>query len=671
MQFLYPSFFLSLGLLAIPVIIHLFNFRRYKKIVFSDIRFLKQLTEQNKKQQTIKKWLILFCRMLAITFLVVAFAQPYLPYNKNIVNYQNRIVSVYIDNSFTMQAVNKDGPLLDQAKTKAKEVAEIYGESDQFQLLTNDFEGRHQRLVNQKDFIQMIAEVVPTPVHRNLSEVYNRQQQLLGTDKGTQKSIYWFSDFQKQMADYQQIKSDSTINIRIVPLNSQLTQNIWIDSVWLKEPFIKTGSATILQILIKNQSETLIENQPLVLKIDGVEKGIQNYSCNARDKIVIGMSVTLNDFNWHQAELSLTDYPLVFDDVFYLALKSQQNIQVLLLNQNTDEKAFEQVYALDPFYKLNTQRFQHINYAIFQQSSLLILNEPDAISSGLRQELNKFMANGGVVLFIPSAAPKDLAGINTFLSEAGGVQLMQLHKQNLKVASIDIQDALFEKVFTKIPEQANLPVLNESWQIHLKGTAQAKPIMLLNNDWPYLIHSRYKKGSLFVTSASFNKISSNLMQHALFVPFLLRMPLLAKTAYPLSYVLGEQTKFNFDNPSNQKLVKLKLTKQEYLLETFTRDGKWEAHLNGQIKTAGVYNLKDQQTEIARIAFNYNRKESFPQTANIGELTKALGATEMERDLSFLKKKINLEENGIPYWRLALFLALAFVLIELLLLRLIK
>ena len=45
MTFLYPSFLFGLFALAIPVIIHLFNFRRTKKIYFSNTLFLKKVKE--------------------------------------------------------------------------------------------------------------------------------------------------------------------------------------------------------------------------------------------------------------------------------------------------------------------------------------------------------------------------------------------------------------------------------------------------------------------------------------------------------------------------------------------------------------------------------------------------------------------------------------------------
>ena len=50
MQFLFPSFLWALGLLAIPIIIHLFYFRRYKEVYFTNVRLLKELVEETKQQ---------------------------------------------------------------------------------------------------------------------------------------------------------------------------------------------------------------------------------------------------------------------------------------------------------------------------------------------------------------------------------------------------------------------------------------------------------------------------------------------------------------------------------------------------------------------------------------------------------------------------------------------
>src|ERR1700747_2626410 len=121
MSFLYPSFLFTFFALSIPIIVHLFNFRRYKKVFFTNVRFLKEVQQESRAKSTLKRLLILFSRLLALSCLVLAFAQPVL-HGENFEKKGMQIKIIYIDNSFSMQAVNKSGSLLEDAKRKAREI---------------------------------------------------------------------------------------------------------------------------------------------------------------------------------------------------------------------------------------------------------------------------------------------------------------------------------------------------------------------------------------------------------------------------------------------------------------------------------------------------------------------------------------------------------------------
>src|SRR6185312_3714430 len=115
MHFLYPAFLFALFSLAIPVLIHLFNFRRYQKIYFSNVQFLKEVQEQQSSRRNLKELLILAARLLALFFLVLAFARPYISGQKNSKAGAQRVVSIFVDNSYSMQTLNREGSLLDEA----------------------------------------------------------------------------------------------------------------------------------------------------------------------------------------------------------------------------------------------------------------------------------------------------------------------------------------------------------------------------------------------------------------------------------------------------------------------------------------------------------------------------------------------------------------------------
>src|SRR6195952_5099707 len=199
MHFIYPAFLFALLTLAIPVIIHLFNFRKFQKVNFSNVQFLKEIQEQQAPRRNLKERLILAARLLALTFLVLAFARPFIP-GKNVANAGKlQAVSIFVDNSYSMQTLNKEGTLLDEAKRRAKEIASAYNVNDRFQLLTQDFEGKHQRLLSRDEFNDAVDAVKISPQSRSLQQVVSRQQSLLVMQPGAVKSIYIISDFQKNM----------------------------------------------------------------------------------------------------------------------------------------------------------------------------------------------------------------------------------------------------------------------------------------------------------------------------------------------------------------------------------------------------------------------------------------------------------------------------------------
>ena len=68
MVFTAPLFLIGLVAVAIPVIVHLFNFRRYRKIYFSNVERLEQLKSETQRQSTLRQLLIMAARILAVAF---------------------------------------------------------------------------------------------------------------------------------------------------------------------------------------------------------------------------------------------------------------------------------------------------------------------------------------------------------------------------------------------------------------------------------------------------------------------------------------------------------------------------------------------------------------------------------------------------------------------------
>jgi len=231
MQFLFPAFLFALAALAIPVIIHLFHFRRFKKVYFTNVRFLREVKEETSTRSRLRNILVLLMRMLAIAFLVLAFAQPFFSRDEA-VDQGQKAISIFVDNSFSMSALSSDLALLDKARQRAREVVDAFSEEDRFQILTMDFEGRHQRLVSKDDAYNLIDEIEVSPSVRTISEILNRQKQVLNQAPNAAGNSYVISDFQQSISDVESYQ-DSTIDLNLVPLRAVQEKNISIDSAWL------------------------------------------------------------------------------------------------------------------------------------------------------------------------------------------------------------------------------------------------------------------------------------------------------------------------------------------------------------------------------------------------------------------------------------------------------
>ena len=155
MNFLYPNILWFLFLLALPIIIHLFHFRRHKTIFFSSLKFMQSLEKEKKSLKKIKNVLILCCRLLAILFLVLAFSQPYTGNLSNSMSGNDTLMFLYIDNSNSMSAKGSTGELLSSAKENAKKIVSKFPPGQKYIVSSNELSGIQEKVLNQKEKLNM------------------------------------------------------------------------------------------------------------------------------------------------------------------------------------------------------------------------------------------------------------------------------------------------------------------------------------------------------------------------------------------------------------------------------------------------------------------------------------------------------------------------------------
>jgi hypothetical protein len=672
MYFLYPAFLFALLSLAIPVVIHLFNFRKYKKVYFSNVQFLKEVQEQQASRRNLKERLILASRLLALLFLVLAFARPYLPGAHNANATRQQVICFFVYNSYSMETLNREGSLLDEAKRRAKEIASAYNINDRFQLLTQDFEGKHQRLLSRDEFNDAVDAVRVSPQSRNLQQVISRQENLLENQTGAVKSVFIISDFQKNKND-KPVKDDSNVTVNLVQLKAGNLPNVAVDSAWLLSAVHRPGESEKLVVRLHNYATEKAEKIPLKILINGEQKALGSFSINARQVQNDTLSFSGLKPGWQRGEIQLQDNPVTFDNQFYFSFNVKQQMPVLLIDGGTANPYLKAVFASDAFFAANRVADGNVDYAALNSYPIVIVSDVKTIATGLAQQLRTYVTKGGTLVVFPSA-DADLANYKSFLLALNSGYPEKLITQDVKVASINKQNAVFKNVFESFPQNPDLPSVKKYYQLSKSGAKQESLMSLATGEtfWEGYSNGR---GNVYVCAVPLNEDFGNLPRHALFVPILFRMALLSGHDQPLFYTLGADQ--NFEVPpvqtTEKQLLKLAKGNQSIIPDVRQQEGSTLLYVSDQLNESGIYSLRKQDSTLATLAFNDNRAESDMSYFSAGDLEKLMPNAKplLTAGNGSLKSVVAESNFGIQLWKLCIILALIFLLAEILLIRFYK
>ena len=675
MRFLSPGFLFALLTIAIPVIIHLFNFRKFRKVYFSNVRFLKNVQIQTSSRQHLKDRLILATRILGISFLVFAFARPYIPVAEQQNAFQQEILSIYIDNSYSMEAVNKEGTLLDEAKRRAREIASAYSLNDKFQLLTNDFGGKYQRLLSLEEFQTAVEEVRISSANRTMDQIISRQKDVFLKEPNSRKTIYLISDFQTNMLSAATIPADSTVKTRLIRLNSNAQPNISVDSVWFNTAIHKPGDSEKLMVRLRNNSDEEAVNIPVKLQINKVQKSIASMTIKPRSTATDTLTFSGLQSGWQEAELEITDFPVVFDDKFFFSFNVQQSLSLLIINGSKENEYLNSVYRSDPFFKVLNVASGNINYSGLSAYPLIILNEVAEISDGLGQQLINYIKNGGNLIVFPDLG-SDQSALKKFLSSAGTDVPVQVLSAENKVSVINLEHPVFKGVFDNVPKQIDLPLVKKFVRYSSQNNTNRQALLEMPGKISFFSEYRLGSGKIYLSAVPLSSETSNFARHSVFVPIMYQTALLSLRNQNLFYKLNREQQIELPKISlnSNQTLKLKNEKFEAIPDLRQNENFSQLYIADQIKQAGNYQLLKSDSLIAVLSFNEAGSESdmsYASDEQIKELFPKQKIEILNTDPGSLTNAVKSINQGTSLWKVCLILALVFFAAEILLIRFYK
>lgn len=679
MSFLYPFFLFALFALAIPVIIHFFNFKRHKTVYFSNVQLLKLIRQDSKKKSQLKQLLILISRLLAIAALVFAFSRPYIPRTNKTPTSAQQLVLVYIDNSFSMKAEGEKGPLLEQAKQTAIEIANSYRIGTQFVIQTSDFLPQHQFPLNKEQFIQQVTEIKESAHSPKLSEVYSRAVQLENeTNKKLEKNIFILSDFQKNTSDFESIKPDSFVLTYLLPFRSSKTNNLLIDSCWFEVPGRKIGQSEKLFVNVSNKSDQAYQNIPVRLTINDSLKAISNISIAGNEKTTVELNYTNNSEGIQLCKIELDDYPVIYDNSWFMSYRVLEKLNALgIYNpQNNGSDYLKTLFADDELITYTEFPENNVQVSQIKNSPCIFLINNQNFSSGFINELSSFVEEGGTLVIFPDQL-NNYQDYNALLDRLQIKTIALFDTSSMSISSINYSHELYQDVFKKHEDDADLPVIKGFTVFNDRMENAGTDVLTFRNGKSALTGSAFGLGTVYLFAFPLNAKNYGFVRHILFVPTVYNMVLNSGSQQKYSYSFDQNDPVFMNQNSQQSEIKIinHQTRDEFITSTrMLGSGRQQLILDELPLNAGHFLVRDGDQITQSVSFNFSRKESDADFYTDKELQKMMQSGNfkqfhlVESLDTGLNDALQDYSNGKQFWKYFIVLAILFLMCEMAIIR---
>lgn len=643
MQFKNPEILYALLLLIIPIMVHLFQFRRYEKVHFTNVQRLKNIRLQTRRGSQIKKWLTLVTRLLILACAVLAFAQPFQSAKNQYFTEHETVI--YLDNSFSMQARGSNGTLLN---TAIQDLISNIDEDDHISIFTNDQSFQNASINTIRN---NLIELSYSPTQLTYDAVIQKGRLTFSKNKRSQKNFMLISDFQKKEAAFP-VLTDTTMSYQLVQLHPKTLNNVSIDSLYISESNLETLELTVQ---LRNQGDPINILSVALFRDDQL---MAKSAVSIKDKAETVFSIPRD--KKFKGEISIADPNLTYDNTLYFSLNPNNQIKTLALSESeSGTKFLEKLYTDDEF-DLTLFNSKNINYNNIADQQLIILNELKTIPNALITALTSFIKEGGHALIIPSTDVDKISYNQLFKNLQLPIYTSFISSQK-RITKINFSHPLLSSVFDKKVENFQYPEVGSFYKL-----AQPPNLSILEfeDNTSFLFGSN----NVYAFSSPISEGNSNFTKSPLIVPILYNIGKQSLKSDRLYYNIGQKHPIDIKATLFQDdILKLRKGEKTLIPQQQSFRTKVEIFTDESPSTAGTYEVTKNDSTLKYLSYNDDRRESQLSYMNLSRHKNGINNSSVGSALEEIKSTANVNE----LWKWFVIFALAFLVIEMLILKFFK
>jgi hypothetical protein len=642
MHFKHPEILYFLFLLIVPILVHLFQLRRFKTSFFTNVRFLKELAIQTRKSSKIKKRLLLATRLLLLACAIIAFAQPFFEAadSKNASNE----MYIVLDNSFSMQAKGKKGELLKRA---VQELLENTPENTQFSLLTNTENFWNTDIKSSKSALQNLKY---SATSFDLSAITAKIKAHKSAHK---KDIVIITD-----AVGLKEKDIATIDFEekpyfIVP-EAEQKNNVSIDSVYINqtlENFYEIGiNLSAYGEDFKPVSTALYNQNKLIAKT------IINFDTKKKK---INFTIPKEAFHGYVA---IEDNGLTYDNKLFFSISKNKKTNVISIGEPEKSNFLSRIYTSAEF-NYNNYPIGSLDYNSLEKQNTIILNELIDIPQALQTTLKAFVSKGGNLVVIPSEKTS-LSSLNALLGNFGKIQFGNLETNSKLITKINFDHPLFSGVFENKITNFQYPKVNSSFAVSSSYPA----VLSFEDQTAFVTAVQNQVSGITVFTAPINSTNSNFQQSPLIVPLFYKIAQNNQKTGVNALTIGNNQPYFVDVLlTKDAILEVKGTDDSFIPIQQILNNKVKLTFNDFPETAGNYSVFDKKEWVENISFNYKRTESDLSQVN----TNVVSDFKTADTISTIFNTLQTERTDSQIWKWFVIFALLFLALEMTIIKFVK
>ncbi len=432
MSFLNPFLLFGAGAVAVPIIIHLLNRRKFQRVVWAAMRFVKTSMQQNQRRMLIEDMILLALRCLLLLLLALALARPAMRQSASDFFGQTKVTAVIVlDNSASMGVSDGVQLRFDKGRKAAEQVldtlpvgsaASVFLASDGVNAViaepTHDL-NLARKTLREAPLSDRATDLFPAieRAHETLRGRTALRKEVYVVTDGQQSGWRQLGDIQKLLHKAKDARGDQSVQTRVVLVGDPEERNLGVSDLRVTSGLTPVNRPLRFEVRVGNYGKQEAKDVRVTLQVNAEPAGDEVVipSIPAGETRAVSLFARLHSEGFHSVTARIADDRFAADNKRTLVVRALREVRVLLVDgspgaEPRDSETFFLAHALVPvppeemenyFVKPTVVPVSELGDQRLDDFDAVVLANVPEFPSALVTNFEQYLRRGGGLIIFP------------------------------------------------------------------------------------------------------------------------------------------------------------------------------------------------------------------------------------------------------------------------------